>query len=81
MIDSDASVHVTSRRDLFISYTFGDFGNMKMAYESVAKCFSVRHICLEMFTDSRLILKHVLNIQLNLLSIGKLCDENYTTQF
>ena len=84
MIDSGASVHVTSRRDLFNSYTPGDFGNVKMAHEGVAKCAGVGQVCLEMSNGSKLILKHVKyvpDIRLNLLSVGKLCDENYDSLF
>jgi len=54
-----------------------------MAHESVARCIGVGHVCLEM-SDSRLILKHVkyvLDVRLNLLSIGKFCDENYNRLF
>jgi len=41
VIDSSASFHITSRRDLFISYTPGDFGNVRMAHEGVARCVGV----------------------------------------
>ena len=84
VIDSGASIHVTSRRDLFTSYTPGDFGDVKMAHEGMAKCAGIGQVCLEMSNGSRLILKrvkHVPDIRLNLLSIGKLCDENYDNLF
>ena len=84
MIDSGASVHVTSRRGLFNSYTPSDFGNVKMTHEGVAKCSGVGQVCLEMSNGSKLILKHVKHvpdIRLNLLSVGKLCDENYDILF
>ena len=84
VIDSGASFHITSRRDLFTSYTLGDFGSVKMAHESIARCIGVGQVCLEMCNDSRLILKHVKHVpdvRLNLLSIGKLCDENYNNSF
>jgi len=70
VIDSGASFHITSRRDLFTSYTPSDFGNVKMAHESVARCIGVGHVCLEMSNGSRLILKHVKHVpdvRLNLL--------------
>ena len=81
MIDSGASFYITSRRDLFTSYTPGDFGGVKMAHESVARCIGVGQVCLEMSNGSRLILKHVPDVRLNLLSVGKLCDENYNNSF
>jgi len=55
-----------------------------MAHQGVARCIGVGQVCLEMSNDSRLILKHVkyvLDVRLNLLSIGMFCDENYTRLF
>ena len=69
---------------MFTSYTPGDFDNVKMDHEGVARCVGVGHVCLEMSNDSKLILKHVkhvLDVRLNLLYIGKLCDENYKSLF
>jgi len=82
VIDSHISFHITSRRDLFTSYTPGDFGSVKMAHEGVARCrIGVGQVCLEMSNGSRLILKHVPDVQVNLLFIGKLCNENYDSSF
>jgi len=84
VIDNGASFHITSRRDLSTSYTPGDFDNVKMAHEGVTRCIGVGHVCLEMSNGSRLILKHVKHVSdvwLNLLSVGKLCDENYNNSF
>jgi len=36
-IDSGTSAHVTSRRDVFCSYTSGEFGDVKLAHEGVFK--------------------------------------------
>ena len=80
VIDSSASFHIISMRDLFTSYTPGDFGSVKMVHEGVTRCIGVGQVCLEMSNGSRLILKHVKHVpdvQLNLLSVGKLCVENY----
>jgi len=41
VINSGASFHVTSRRDLFTSYTPGDFGSVKIAHEGVTRCIGV----------------------------------------
>ena len=84
VIDSSTSFHITFRRDLFTSYTPGDFGSVKMTHESVARCIGVGQVCLEMSNGLRLILKHVKHVpdvRLNLLSVGKLCDENYNSSF
>jgi len=84
VIDSNASFHITFRGDLITSYTPGDFGSVKMAHEGVARCIGVGQVFLDMSNGSRLILKHVKNvsdIRLNLLSVGKSCDENYNNFF
>ena len=84
VIDSSASFHITSKRDLFTSYTPSDLGSVKMTYEGVARCIGVGQVCLEMSNDSKLILKHVkhvLGIRLNLFSVDKLCYENYNNSF
>jgi len=84
VIDSSASCHITSRRDLFTSYASGDFGSVKMAHEGVTRCIRIGHVCLEMSNGSRLILKHVKHVPdvlLNLLSVSKLSDENYNNSF
>ena len=62
VINSSASFHITSRRDLFTSYTPNDFNNVKMTHEGITRCIGVWQDCLEMFNDSRLILKHVPNV-------------------
>jgi len=84
VVDSGASFHITYKRDLFTSYTPGDFGCVKIAHGGVARCIGVRQVCLEMSNGSRLVLKHVKhvpNVRLNLLFVGKLCDENYNSSF
>jgi len=81
VIDSGASFHTTYKRDLVTSYTFGDFSCVKMAHGGVARCIGVGQVCLEMSNGSRLVLKHVPDVPLNLLSVGKLCDENYNSSF
>jgi len=84
VIDTSASFHITYRRYLFTSYTSGDFRCVKMAHRGVARCIGVGQVCLEMSNGSRLVLKHVKHvpdIRLNLLSVGKLCDENYNNSF
>jgi len=62
VIDSGASFHITYRRDLFTSYTYGDFGCVKMAHGGVARCIGVGQVCLEMSNGSRLVLKHVKHV-------------------
>jgi len=42
VIDSGTSVHVTSRRDVFCSYTSGEFGDVKLAHEDRENCHRER---------------------------------------
>ncbi|KAJ0102904.1 hypothetical protein Patl1_04799 [Pistacia atlantica] len=84
VIDSGASIHATSRKDLFTSYTIGDFGTIKMGNDGLAKVIGIRDACLEMDNGSSLILrdvKDIFNICLNLISTGRLDDEGYCNPF
>ncbi|KAI9201238.1 hypothetical protein LWI28_020595 [Acer negundo] len=46
VIDSGASIHSTSRRDFFTSYTSGDFGDVKMGNNGIAKAIGMGDVCL-----------------------------------
>jgi len=39
VIDSGTSAHVTSKRDVFCSYTSGEFGDVKLAHKGCDHCF------------------------------------------
>ncbi|BBH04434.1 hypothetical protein Prudu_015575 [Prunus dulcis] len=65
IVDSGASFHVTSRRDFFTSYTNGDFGNVRMGNDKLSK----------------IDVRHVPDMRLNLISTGLLDDEGYTNVF
>ena len=41
IIDSGATLHVTTRREFFTSYTPGDFGFLKMGNDGVSKVIGV----------------------------------------
>lgn len=47
IIDNGAMLHVTSRKDFFISYTFGDFGALKTGNDSVSKVIGIDGVCLQ----------------------------------
>ncbi|KAK0589658.1 hypothetical protein LWI29_016911 [Acer saccharum] len=84
VIDSGASIHATSRRDFFTSYTHGDFGNVKMGNDGLAKVVGIGDVCLEMTNGTRLVLKnvkHIPDIRVNIISTGKLDDEGYCNTF
>ena len=51
VIDSGASVHATSRKDYFTSYTAGDFENVKMDNDGLAKTIGIRDVCLSYYID------------------------------
>ena len=55
--DSNSTIHATSRRDLFTSYTPGDCGVEKMRNNGRAKIIGKGDIHLETTNDTRLILK------------------------
>lgn len=45
--NSDTLVHVTSRIDIFHSYTQGEFGDVKLAHQDVLKCIGLGDVDLE----------------------------------
>ncbi|KAJ0025060.1 hypothetical protein Pint_07357 [Pistacia integerrima] len=80
VIDSGASIHATSRKDLSTSYAIGNFGTIKMGNDGLAKVISIGDVCLEMDNSSSLLhedVKHIPDIHLNLISTGRLDDEGY----
>jgi len=84
VIDSGTSIHITSRRDVFCSYTLGEFGDVNLANEGELKCVGLGDVNLEMSNGEKLTLKdvkHVPVIRLNLLYVAKLCDEGYDNLF
>ncbi|KAK0597296.1 hypothetical protein LWI29_023800 [Acer saccharum] len=84
VIDSGASIHATSRRDFFASYTSGDFRDVKMGNNAVAKVVGMGDVCLETNNGMMLLLKnvkHIPYIRLNLISTSKLDDEGFCNTF
>ena len=84
VIDSGASIHATSRRDFFKSYTPGDCGSVRMGNDGVVKAIGMGDVHLETESGSTLILKgvkHIPDIRMNLISTGKLDDEGYCNTF
>ena len=82
--DSGATIHATSRRDFLTSYTPGDFGVVKMGNNDRAKIVSKGDVHLETTNGTKLILKsvrHVESLRLNIISVGKLDDEGYSSKF
>ena len=83
-IDSSASYHLTSHQDYFSSYTSGDFGSVRMGNDGSSRVVGKGTIYLESSTGCKLILRnvrHVPDIRLNLISIGRLDEEGYFSHF
>ncbi|KAG8367017.1 hypothetical protein BUALT_Bualt16G0028600 [Buddleja alternifolia] len=84
IIDSGASYHITPHRDMFTSYTSGNFGRVRMANHGVTEVIGMGNINLETDTGCRLILRdvrYIPNIRLNIISTGKLDDDGYVSHF
>ncbi|KAG8377191.1 hypothetical protein BUALT_Bualt08G0002500 [Buddleja alternifolia] len=84
IIDSGASYHITPHRDMFTSYTSGNFGRVRMANHGVTEVIGMGNINLETDTACRLILRdvrHIPDIRLNIISNGKLDDDGYVSNF
>jgi len=56
IIDSGATLHVTPRKEFFISYTSGDFGVLKMGNDGVSKVVGIGDVCLQTNMGMQLLL-------------------------
>ncbi|GMI85506.1 hypothetical protein HRI_002219900 [Hibiscus trionum] len=84
VIDTSASLHVTSRRDFFTSYTPSDFGVLKMGNVNLVLVIGMRDVSLVSNNGTKLTLndvRHAPDIRLNLISAGKLDDEGFCNIF
>ncbi|KAK8578792.1 hypothetical protein V6N12_069136 [Hibiscus sabdariffa] len=84
VIDNGASIHVTSMRDFFISYTPSDFVVLKMCNDGLVPVIGMGNVSLVSNNGTKLTLKdvrHALDIRLNLISAGKLDDEGFCKTF
>lgn len=48
VIDSCTPLHVTSRKDIFDSYTSSEFGDVKLTHEGARKCVGLGEVDLDM---------------------------------
>ena len=46
IIDNGVTLHVTPRKEFFTSYTYGDFGMLKMGNDGVSKVVGIGDVCL-----------------------------------
>ncbi|RDX88341.1 hypothetical protein CR513_30083, partial [Mucuna pruriens] len=84
IIDSSATLHVTLRKEFFISYTSSDFGLLKMSNDDVIKVIGVGDICLQTNMGVQLWLtgvKHAPNIRFNLIFVHMLDGGGYDNHF
>lgn len=84
VVDSGASTHATSQRDLFSTYEAGDFGIVRMGNNDQAKVVGMGNVCVETSNGTTLALKgvkHIPDLRFNLLSVGKLDDDGYYNSF
>jgi hypothetical protein len=77
VVDSGASFHITSHKKYFTSYTSAVTSQVRMGNSGSSSIVRKGTICIETNTSFRLMLndvRHVPNIRLNLLLVGKLDD-------
>jgi len=80
IIDSGATLHVTTRKEFFKSYTPGDFGVLKMGNDGVSKVIGVGDVCLQTNMRMQLLLKgmkHAPDVHFNLIFAHVLDDASY----
>jgi hypothetical protein len=84
MTDSGATIHATSRRELFTNYTAGDFDVVKLGNNDRAQIIERGDVHLETKNSTTLVLKsvrHVEALRLNIISVGLLDKEGYFSRF
>lgn len=84
VVDTGASLHVTSKKEFFSSYIPGDFGILRMGNDGVSKVVGMGDVCLKTSNGSQLILRdvrHAPDIRLNLISVGRLDSDGFCNSF
>ena len=84
VIDSGASFHITPSKDYFSIYSAGDYGSVKMGDDGACKITGIGSVCLTTSIGCTLTLRdvrHVPNVRLNLISTGRLDDDDYSGSF
>jgi len=80
IINRGATLHVTTRKVFFTSYTLGDFEVLKMGNDGMSKVIGVGDVCLQTNTRMQLLLKgmkHAPNVCFNLIFVQVLDDAGY----
>ncbi|WVZ15791.1 hypothetical protein V8G54_013357 [Vigna mungo] len=84
IVDTGASFHVTPHEGFFSSYEKGDFRTVKMGNHVTSKIVGIGEVTLMTENGNKLVLKevrHVPEMRLNLISVGKLDDAGMNNQF
>jgi len=84
IVDSGASFHVSQHEGFFSNYKKGDYGTVKMGNHVTSKIVGIGDIVLLIDTRNKLELKevkHVPEMRLNLISMGKLDDVDFISHF
>ncbi|KAK4434907.1 Retrovirus-related Pol polyprotein from transposon TNT 1-94 [Sesamum alatum] len=79
-----ATIHVTPNESFFSSYKAGNFGTVKMGNEDMCQIVGRGDIILSSNLGCQLILKdvrHVPDMCLNLISVGKLKDDGFESHY
>lgn len=71
-VDSGATFHIAPRKELFSSYTPGNFGKLKLGNNHVVVVLYIEIVCLESNNGSKLVLnnvKHTLDVWWNFIFV------------
>jgi transposase InsO family protein len=82
--DSGATIHATSHREYFTNYTPGDYGVVKMGNNDRAAIIGSGDVHLVTANGAKLVLKsvkHVETLRLNIISVGLLDKDGYSSKF
>ncbi|KAJ8492114.1 hypothetical protein OPV22_013835 [Ensete ventricosum] len=84
IIDTSASYHATPQREFFATYSSGNFGVVKMGNYDTTNIIGMRDIYIKTNLGCKFVLKdvrYVIDLRLNLISVGRLYDEDFDVRF
>ena len=84
ILDSGASHHVTPCKDIFVAYNPGDYGRVHLGNNNFCSIVGVGDVQTKMKNGQDILLKqvrHVPEMCMSLISMGRLDDEGYSTSF
>ena len=84
IIGSGSTIHIIPRKEFFKSYTYGDFGVLKMGNNGMPKVIGVGDVCLQTNMGMHLLLKgvkHAPDVHFHLIFVHMLADGGYDSHF